>query len=292
MSESNITEKLLPISVIFLTYNEEQTIERSLNSIVGWAGEIFIVDSGSTDRTLEIVQRYTDKIVHHDFENYAQQRNWAQENLPITFDWVFHIDAGEWVMPELHTALADLFASQQANHIDGLLIRRRTEFMGRWIRYGGHYPSYHLRVFRRQRGRCEERTYDQHFVVEGEIYRLRHGDLVDPVMSDLDSWTVRHIRWANLEADEFRSRPSDLSRGTRVVPRLTGNMIERRRWGRVSVYNRMPLFLRATAYFVYRYFIRLGFLDGREGLVFHVLQGFWFRFYIDAKLWERKRVEM
>lgn len=158
MSESKIDGKTLPISVIFLTYNEEQNIERSLNSVAGWAGEIYVVDSGSTDRTLEIVQRYTDKIVHHDFENYAQQRNWAQENLPLKFDWVFHIDAGEWVMPELQAALADLFASPQANEVDGLLIRRRTEFMGRWIRYGGHYPSYHLRVFRRQRGRCEARA--------------------------------------------------------------------------------------------------------------------------------------
>lgn len=289
MPETNQSEDLLPISVIFLTHNEEQNIERSLRSVAGWASEVFVVDSGSTDRTLEIAQQYVDQIVHHNFDNYAQQRNWAQSNLTLNNDWIFHIDADEWVTPELRDSLAAFFASDHVDETNGVLIRRRTEFMGRWIKHGGHYPSYHLRIYRHQRGRCEERKYDQHFVVEGKTHRLDHGDLVDPVMADLDSWTMRHIKWANLEMEELHASQPHSVTGIAVTPRLTGNLIERRRWARTSIYNRLPLFLRAIGYFLFRYFIRLGFLDGREGLIFHFLQGFWFRFYIDAKLWEKQR---
>lgn len=284
----NSADHRLPVSVIFLTFNEGKNVERGLKSVADWAGEIFVVDSGSTNETLDIARRYTDNIVHHDFENYAQQRNWAQQHLPLAYDWVFHIDADEWVMPELRSALAEFFTSQQVNNTDGLLIKRRTEFLGRWIKHGGHYPSYHLRIFRHEKGRCETRKYDQHYVVRGNLHRLERGDLVDPVTTDLDSWTMRHVRWASLEAEELASRQQRPTDGTQVVPRAWGNMIERRRWARLSVYYRMPLFLRATAYFFVRYVIRLGFLDGYAGLIFHVLQGFWFRFYIDAKVWENQ----
>ncbi|GAB4538314.1 MAG: glycosyltransferase family 2 protein [Anaerolineae bacterium] len=281
-----MTSSVLPLSVIFLTYNAEASIEVGLKSVAGWVGEIFVVDSGSTDNTLGIVARYTDNIVFHPFDNYAQQRNWAQENLPLSYDWVFHIDADEWVTSELRAALEAFFHSDGVAATHGLLIKRRTVFLGRWIKHGGHYPSYHMRVFRHEHGQCEERLYDQHFVVAGPIRRLEGGDLIDCVTSDLDTWVMRHIRWAGLEVQEILNRQSAAKPDVHVKPRATGNLIERRRWARVALYNRLPLFVRSTVYFIYRYFFRLGFLDGSEGLIFHVLQGFWFRFYIDARLWE------
>ena len=277
----------LPISVIMLTYNEEANIEACLRSVCDWAGEVFVVDSGSTDRTLEIARRYTDKIFHHPFENYSRQRNWAQQNLPLAYEWVFHIDADERVTPELARSIVQLFAHQAQPSVDGFMVTRRTVFMGRWIRHGGHYPVYHLRLYKRAKGRCEARPYDQHFIVNG-IVRCLQGDLIDVIMSDLTTWTARHTRWATLEAQEALRDSACLGQDI-LQAKPDGTPIERRRWLRVSLYNRCPLLLRAFMYFFYRYLLRLGFLDGIEGLIFHVLQGFWYRFYVDAKICESTR---
>lgn len=275
----------LPISAIILTYNEEANIEDCLKSVHDWVGEVLVVDSGSTDETLDIVQRYTSLIYEHSFENYSRQRNWAQAKLPLAYEWVFHLDADERVTPELAHRIADVFRSDLHEHVDGFLVRRRTIFMGRWIRHGGVYPTHHLRLFRRSKGRCEEREYDQHFLVDGPLTRL-DADLIDITAPDLATWTERHNRWASAEARHLLAHRSGSMDGL-VKGSLTGSPIERRRWLRTHLYEGCPLFLRAFVYFVYRYFFRLGFLDGVEGLIYHVLQGFWYRFYVDAITWQR-----
>lgn len=276
----------LPVSVIVLTHNEQASIADCLKSVVGWAEEVFVVDSGSSDRTLAIVREFTDKVVSHPFEDYSRQRNWAQEKLPLSCDWVFHLDAGERVTPDLAESLGSFFSGRDCAQVDGLMISRRAVFMGRSILHGGMYPVYHLRVFRRDKGRCEDRTYDQHFVVEGRTRRLK-GDLEDTLAPDLATWTMRHIRWASSEAvEQTRSRAEAAIAG--VKPRLQGSSIERRRWLR-NLYGRGPLFLRAFLYFVFRYFLLLGFLDGVEGLIFHFLHACWYRFYVDATIWEARR---
>jgi glycosyltransferase involved in cell wall biosynthesis len=278
--------KSLPLSVIILTYNEEANILDCLRSVVDWAAEVYVVDSGSRDRTVELARRYTDKIVKHPFENYAHQRNWAQANLPLANDWVLHLDADERISPELAQSLRSFFKSSGPEQVDGLMVTRRTVFMGRAIMHGGHYPTYHLRIFRRHKGRCEDRLYDQHFLVDGPTRRIS-GDLIDTITSDLSTWLARHARWATLEAQEYLAANA-AAPGQRVAAQITGNPIERRRWLRMS-YGRAPLFLRAFGYFFYRYVLRLGFLDGIEGLIFHFLQGCWYRFYIDAKIYEMQK---
>jgi glycosyltransferase involved in cell wall biosynthesis len=275
----------LPVSAIVLTLNEEAHLDDCLRSLAGWAGEIWVVDSGSSDGTVAIARRYTDKVAVHPFENYARQRNWAQEELPLAHPWVFHLDADERVSPELAASLRRLFASGEAGQLAGAMASRRTIFMGRAIMHGGHYPTYHLRLLRRGRGRCEDRLYDQHFLADGPTARLA-GDIVDVITADLTVWTQRHARWAELEA---REQLADADPARRLVtPSLSGTPIERRRWLRAS-YGRMPLFARAFGYFFVRYVLRRGFLDGVEGLIFHFLQGCWYRFLIDAKLYELRR---
>jgi hypothetical protein len=156
-------------------------------------------------------------------------------------------------------------------------------FLGRWIRHGGHYPSYHLRLFRAALGSCESKVYDQHFLVNGRVRVVQGTDIIDVVARSLTEFVTSHNRWSSLEAGEMfdGTLPEHV-----VHPALTGNPIERRRWLKVKVFRKAPLFARSFAYFLYRYLFRLGFLDGREGLIFHVLQGFWFRFLIDAKYHE------
>jgi len=271
------------LSVIILTHNEETNLPACLDSLKGLDCEVFVVDSGSSDRTVEIAKAAGTTVVEHPFENYAAQRNWAQEHLPARGDWVLHLDADERLTAELVMEINQ--ALQDSSHdVDGFLLRKRTVFMGRWIRHGGHYPSYHLRLFRRGRGSCEDRLYDQHFLVSGKVGRLEH-DYLDVITSDLRTWTLRHTRWAGLEAREMMA---DDHAAHRVRPALSGNPIERRRWMRERLYARMPLFVRAFLYWLYRYVLRLGFLDGKQGLVFHFLQGCWYRFLIDATIYEAR----
>jgi glycosyltransferase involved in cell wall biosynthesis len=273
-----------PLSVVVLTLNEEANLPACLASLARLACEVFVVDSGSTDGTLGIARAAGATVVSHPFEHYAAQRNWAQEHLPLRGAWLLHLDADERLTPELVDEINGVVAAPPPG-VDGFLLRKRTVFMGRWIRHGGHYPSYHLRLFRRGRGSCEERLYDQHFLVRGPTARLAH-DYVDVVTADLATWSARHVRWAALEARETLAgeRPAE-----RVAPRLMGTAIERRRWLRERVFWRLPLFVRAFGYGVHRYVVRLGFLDGVEGLIFHFLQGCWYRFLIDAYVWEARR---
>jgi glycosyltransferase involved in cell wall biosynthesis len=272
-----------PVAAVVLTYNEERNLPDCLASLAGWVDELFVVDSGSTDRTLEIARDGMAVVVQHPFEHYGAQRNWAIDSLPITAPWTLHVDADERVTPELRDAIIAALSGNAAD-VAGYLVSRRTMFMGRWIRHGGHYPAWHLRLVRTGAGRCEDRLYDQHFYVSGPVQKLQ-GDLIDTLTPDVATFTGRHLRWAALEAAEHESPPDAAGR---IRGRLdTANAIERRRWLR-DWYARLPLFVRPTLYFLYRYLVRLGFLDGRAGLVFHVLQGFWFRFLVDALILERR----
>lgn len=272
-----------PVAAVVLTYNEERNLGDCLASLAGWVEQLFVVDSGSTDATVAIAREAGATVLEHPFEHYGAQRNWAIEHLPVTAPWTLHIDADERVTPELRRAITVALAGD-VGETSGFLVSRRTMFMGRWIRHGGHYPAWHLRLMRTGSGRCEDRLYDQHFYVAGAVRKLQ-GDLIDTLTPDVATFTARHLRWAALEAAEQES-PPDAS--GRIRGRLaTDNAIERRRWLRER-YARLPLFVRPTAYFLYRYFVRLGFLDGRAGLAFHVLQGFWFRFLVDALILERR----
>ncbi len=277
----------LPISAVVLTYNEEKNVEDCLRSLAGWVGEIYVVDSGSMDGTLEVARKYTDKIVQHPFDDYSKQRNWAQDTLPLQNRWILHVDADERVSPELEASIRNFFDSGAMDRHAGAMFSRRTVFMGRWIRHGGHYPVYHVRLFRKEAGRCEDRLYDQHFLVTGSVATLQ-GDLIDILTSELDEWTVRHVRWAGAEAREAR-REKQAGDSRQMAARLVGGAMQRRRWLRSVAFGHAPLFSRAFLYFFYRYVIRLGFLDGVEGLIFHFLHACWFRFYIDAKIWEQMR---
>lgn len=269
-------------SIIILTHNEEQNLPALLSSIQGLAAPVFAVDSYSTDNTLGILKEAGIPYVQHPFENYSRQRNWAQEHLPVETEWVLHLDAGERCTPELAEWLNSSF--DPTSETDGYMFSRRTMFFGKWIRRGGHYPNYHLRLFRRHRGRCEEKAYDQHFVCNGPTRHLPPGiDIIDTVCNSLLDFTQSHARWALFEAIETVAHTREQGD---VAPRFFGTPIERRRWLKTRLFQRSPLFLRALGYFLYRYILRGGFRDGTMGLIFHLLQGFWFRFLIDANIIE------
>jgi glycosyltransferase involved in cell wall biosynthesis len=160
-----------PVAAVVLTHNEEKNLPDCLASLAGWVQELFVVDSGSTDRTVAIAREAGATVRHHPFEHYGAQRNWAIDNLPVSAPWTLHVDADERITPELRTSITAALArtSLPPYNVNGFLVSRRTMFMGRWIRHGGHYPAWHLRLMRTRAGRCEDRLYDQHFYVSGTV---------------------------------------------------------------------------------------------------------------------------
>ena len=274
----SVSKAGLDLTTVLLTYNEELNLPECLESLRCLDSQVVVVDSGSADHTREIAVDSGAQVVEHVFENYGAQRNWALQNIPIETEWVLNIDADERLTPELRDSIAGALAGPP-DEVNGYLLRRRTVFLGQWIKHGGHYPSYHARLFRKGKGRCEDRLYDQHFIVEGKVEQLS-GDMIDET-NHLADWWARHARWAKMEAQEILY--GDASAG-RLKGNFDGSPIERRRWLRQRVYYRLPLFVRPALYYIYRYFIRLGFLDGRRGFVFHLLQGFSYRFKVDVHI--------
>jgi glycosyltransferase involved in cell wall biosynthesis len=267
-------------SIVILTYNSEDSLPLTLASVKELSNDIHIVDSYSQDRTLDIARQNGVQITQHVFNNYGAQRNWAIDNLPLRNEWQLHLDADERISQELAREIAAL---DETVSQDGCYIPRIVVFMGREIRHGGMAPTWHMRLFRTGKGRCENRLYDQHFHCSGPTIQLR-GVMYDDIRLTLSEWTARHNRWANAEVNEMQSADID----GHIAGRFGGNPVEQKRFLRL-VYNRAPLFLRAIALFAYRYFGRFGFLDGKEGLIFFVLQTFWFRFLVDAKLYENRK---
>ncbi|MDB9451319.1 glycosyltransferase family 2 protein [Dolichospermum circinale] len=274
------------LSVIILTYNESANLPTCLASLQPLNAEIFIVDSGSSDNTIEIAKQAGCQVFSHPFENQAKQLNWGLENLPISRPWIMRLDADERLTPELVEELKKTLP-QTPEQITGYQVKRRVFFMGRWIRHGGYYPTWLLRVWRTGLGTCEQRWMDEHIILsQGATADLKY-DIIDENQKGLTFWTDKHNRYADREVKdllgEMVSEQDDLLNTNQ--PSQAG----KRRWVKKNFYGRSPLFLRAFLYFLMRYIIGLGFLDGIQGLIFHFLQGFWYRFLVDAKIYEIKR---
>jgi glycosyltransferase involved in cell wall biosynthesis len=268
-------------SVIVLTFNSAGTLPTTLTQAFAVSDDVHVVDSFSTDNTVAIATGVGATVTQHPFENYGAQRNWAITSLPLKYLWQLHLDADEAMDENLVAAIRELPDNPSAN---GFLLARYVRFLGRVIRHGAMSPTWHLRLFRAGAARCEDRRYDQHFyLLEGQPGQL-DGAMIDDVAKSLSEWTNRHNRWSDSEVGELTEGPA----AGRITGNPTGNPIEKKRYWRQK-YNSTPLFVRPFALFFYRYFLRLGFLDGTEGFIFWVLQTFWFRFLIDAKLFERRQ---
>jgi glycosyltransferase involved in cell wall biosynthesis len=266
------------VAVVILTYNEEPNIAQALDSVAGWANEIFILDSLSTDRTVGIAGRYGCHIAQNKFENYAKQRNYALDHLPIRSEWVFFLDADEWVPDALKQEISTLIATSPGEN--GFYISRRLIWMGRWIRRG-YYPTWILRLFRHGKGRCEDRAANEHLIVQGKTGQLR-TDFMHEDRKGVTEWIAKHNGYATREAQELLNRRPALGY-QEIDARLFGTQAQRKRWLRYKVWNRLPPLIRPFVYFFYRYVLAGGFLDGKEAFVYHFLQGLWFPMLIDIK---------
>jgi glycosyltransferase involved in cell wall biosynthesis len=277
------------LAVVILTHNEEKHIARALASISSIAAQVFVVDSGSTDQTVEIAVGHGAFVLKNKFINYANQFQWALDNAPLSADWVMRLDADEIIEPDLVAEIANKLPLLPAD-VAGVNLKRKHIFMSRWVRHGGRYPLVLLRIWRRGLGRIEDRWMDEHMVVWGGRTVTFDGGFADHNINDLSFFTDKHNKYATREAiDVLNQRLGLFARDEALNTESASFQASFKRWAKERVYNRLPFTLSATLYFLWRYIFQLGFLDGRSGLVYHFLQGYWYRFLVGAKLMELER---
>ncbi len=286
------------LSVIILSYNEEQHIGRCIKNIIPISKDVFLVDSFSTDNTVEIAKNLGAMVYQNKWEqNYAKQFNWALENLPITTKWVLRLDADEYLYPELIEEIKTKLETLPGD-VTGVVFKRRHIFLGKWIKRGT-YPVKLLRLFRYQKAVCEQRWMDEHIqLLEGTSIEFEH-DFADHNLNNLSWFLQKHIGYSIREAIDLldielnlledREPKSEVSTpiSESLIPALSEQAAAKR--CKKLIYAKQPLFLRSFAYFVYRYFFKLGFLEGKEGFMWHFFQGWWYRTLVDTKIWEIKK---
>ena len=275
------------IAAVILTYNEEQHIARCIQSLDGIADEVFIVDSFSNDKTVEIALELGAKVYQNPWKNYATQFNWGLENCPIQSEWVWRIDADEYIEPVKSEPIKQQI-DQLNKDVSGIYVKRKIVFLGKELLHGGWFPVWHLKIWKLGKGYCENRWMDEHIkLAEGTTAQIDCVQ-VDRNLNNLSWWTEKHNSYATREMIDMFDTKYSIFGDKHVKAKFFGTDEQRKRWLKVRYVN-MPLFVRPVINFFYRYIFRLGFLDGKQGLVWHFLQGFWYRFLVDTKIYELSR---
>lgn len=273
------------LSIIILTYNEEKHIERCIKALEILSPQIFIVDSNSTDKTIEIAESLGAKTYKNPWKNYSTQFNWGLENCPIKTKWVMRLDADEIIPEDLVREIKDELENK-SSEFKGFILNRGHVFLERKIKHGTSYPTKLLRIWENKNGYCENKWMDEHIILKrkGKLKTL-NNPFWDYNLNNLGWWTDKHNNYATREAlDQLNKKY-----GLFDIEEAKNDSTFQSKLKKIlknQVYEKMPKSIRAFLYFHYRYIFRLGFLDGHQGLIWHFLQGFWYRFLVDAKVYE------
>lgn len=276
------------ISVIILTYNESLHLARCLASASLISDDIHIVDSFSKDDTADIAHRFGARFVQHAFVNHAQQFQWALDNLDLRHDWIMRLDADEYLeQPLVSEILTRLPVLPPA--ITGVYLKRKVIFKDKWIRHGGFYPHILLRIWRKGTASMEQRWMDEHIVVNQGQTVMFEKDFVDHNLNSVHWWIAKHNNYAIREMVELLNIKYKVFDADDRLLGQPKSQAGTKRWMKEKVYARISPGVRAMLYFCYRYFLRLGFLDGYYGFVFHFIQGFWYRLLVDLNVMEAEK---
>ncbi len=274
----------ISLTAIILTYNEEIHLERCLNSIKDICTDIVIVDSFSKDSTKLIAHQYNARFFENPFQNHAAQLNWAIENANINTEWVIRLDADEYLSEELARNISNL--TTMNGNVHGIRVKRLMYFFDKPLKKGGMYPIWHLRIWKRGKAICEQRWMDERMVLIDDGYLENiEGDLIDHNLNKISWWTQKHNSYATREAIDILDKIYSFTNNMLEKPSLFRTSEQRRRWMKMR-YLKLPLFIRPFIFFVIRYFFQGGFLEGKRGFIWSILQCFWYRFLVDVKIFE------
>ncbi|MEL7121459.1 MAG: glycosyltransferase family 2 protein [Bacteroidota bacterium] len=277
-------------SIIILTFNEETHLPRLLESTKGLEYDLFILDSGSTDKTLKIAEEYQATVAYNKFENHPKQWDFALNHFEVQTPWIIGLDADHIFEPALYHKLKDFHNDQIPKDVNGIYFNRKNYFKGRWIKHGGYFPKYLLKMFRTGIGHSDlNENMDHRFIVAEKTITWKDGYLKEENLkeNEISFWINKHNRYSQLVAEEELERQQQ-DRIQSVQPKFFGSPDQR-----IAYYKRiwwkLPLYWRPIFYFLYRFIWKRGFMDGPEGRLFHFLQGFWFRLIVDEKIRELKK---
>ncbi len=275
------------LNVVLLTYNEELHIGRCIHALLPLGANILIVDSFSEDSTVALSNSLGARVLQRPWKNYADQFQWGLDQVAGQAGWVMRMDADEYLEPDLRQEIQRILPALPED-IVGVYIKRKVFFQGQWIRHGGFYPQTLLRIWRTGQGRIEQRWMDEHIVLppNAKTVTLEHH-IVDDNLKGITFWTDKHNRYATREMADILIQKYFPELGDHALRDMSADPQARlKRRIKDEVYNKLPPGLRALLYFLYRYFVLFGFLDGAKGFVYHFLQAFWYRLLVDIKVME------
>ncbi len=285
---------MVDLTVLILTKNEEHNLRKCVESFRGVAKRFVVIDSFSTDGTKKLAQELNEELqkqgsrldfYENKWVNHAAQFNWGLENTSVTTSWAMRMDADEELLEELACEI-DSRLEKLPPEVSGVILRRRVYFLGKWIRHGGRYPEKLLRIFRTGDAVCEQKIMDEHLILKrGETVEFKQ-DFMDHNTKDLEWWIGKHNWYSNLEVLDHQQMMENVQKENLLDGAVSTKQAKRKRMIKNHGYYSLPKFFRSHLYFIYRYYIRLGFLDGKEGKIFHFLQAYWYRFLVDAKMYE------
>lgn len=275
---------MLDLTAIILTYNEEKNISYCIESIKNVAKRIVVVDSFSTDNTITIAKAMGAEVFQHEWINYAKQYMYGEKAADIKTKWVLRLDADERLTEESAKELEQICLANDNTDVNGIIVRFKVNFMGRDLKHGGIYPLRTLRVYKRDKAYIEDRSMDEHLVLtEGRSVEMKN-DCIHCDYKNIGVWIDKHNKYSAREVEDyFKSLRNEdngvnLNRSARV-----------KRFVKFNIYYKLPMGMRAYLYYVYRYYFKFGFLDGKEGKIFAFMQAYWYRFLVDAKIYEKTK---
>jgi glycosyltransferase involved in cell wall biosynthesis len=289
-----MTDRLnkIPVSVLIPGKNEEQNLPACLESVAP-ADEVFVVDSQSEDRSVEIAKNYGANVVQFYFNgSWPKKKNWSLENLSFRNEWVLIVDCDERITPQLWEEIATAIENSE---YQGYYLNRKVFFLGKWIRFGGKYPDWNLRLFKHKLGRYEnlntedipntgDNEVHEHVILEGKVGYLKE-DMLHIDFRDIYQWLARHNRYSNWEARVYYNVLTGKNDSGTIDANLFGDAVQRKRFLK-KIWIRLPF--KPTLRFILFYFIRLGFLDGVPGYIYARLLS-QYEYQIGVKLYELRK---
>lgn len=270
------------LTTIILTYNEEKNIANAINSVKEISKRIVVVDSYSNDKTVEIAKSLGAEIYQNKWINYSKQFQFALTHININTQWIFRLDADEIISIDASKEINTICEENKDTDINGIVVRFEVNFLGKSLKHGGIYPFKKLLVFKKDKGYIEDRSMDEHIILtEGKSVELKN-DSFHRDYKDLSSWIDKHNKYSSREVEDYFNNNNKGSNQLNKSAKI-------KRFVKMNIYYKLPLGTRAHLYFLYRYYFKLGFLDGKEGKIFAFMQAYWYRFLVDAKILEQEK---
>ena len=265
------------ITAIILTKNEEVNIGDCIESIKMVVKRIVVIDSYSTDKTIEIAKKYGVEVYQHPFENYAKQYKYGVEVANIKTMWTLRIDADERFTPDSARELEEMCNANMKTNVTGIVLRFKKNFLGKDLYHGGVYPWKKMNCYKTKYGSIENRNMDEHIILSsGKTIEMKQ-DCLHFDFKNLEYFINKHNWYSSRETVDYFEH---------LEKKKSKSELDFKTWLKMRVYYKLPLGMRAHVYYIYRYYILGGFLDGKPGKIYAFLQAYWYRYLVDAKIYE------